>query len=396
LSSFSRPARATTAAALSLSVFVLTRCGLSGDADKHRCVMSSDCLSPRVCVSGFCRNAGDGEGGTDGFAGTSSGAIGEGGSAALNGGGNSGTAAASGRGGSSGGSAGAQQDDAGAGATGAGGDGSPGGASGSAGGRGGNGSSGSAGAGGGVASGGTAGKGGAGSGGASSGAAGSGGDAGKAGGGGCPEMVRLPDFCIDSVEVSRSAYVEWLMTEPSNPMNYGCESNESFEWGCEWVGGPEYPATCVDWCDAYAYCQAYGKRLCGDRGGGPAGYDSYATASENEWFTACTSGNLRAYPYGDLFEEGRCGDTSADELRVSGSFPNCQASGEYACVFDLSGNVWEWEDACESDLDEARCRVRGGSFKQTDGSIHCAYPGDAPRLNNQGLNVGFRCCADDC
>jgi sulfatase modifying factor 1 len=252
-----------------------------------------------------------------------------------------------------------------------------------------------------VASGGTAGKGGAGSGGASSGAAGSGGVSGGAAGsggdgGGCPEMVQLSDFCIDSMEVSRGAYIEWLMTEPSNPMNHGCESNESFDWGCEWVGGPEYPATCIDWCDAYAYCQAYGKRLCGDRGGGPAGYDSYATASENEWFTACTSSNLRAYPYGDLFEEGRCGDMSTDELRVSGSFPDCQASGEYACVFDLSGNVWEWEDACESDLDEARCRLRGGSFRQTDGSIHCAYPGDAPRLDNQSLNVGFRCCADDC
>jgi formylglycine-generating enzyme required for sulfatase activity len=65
-----------------------------------------------------------------------------------------------------------------------------------------------------------------------------------------------------------------------------------------------------------------------------------------------------------------------------------------AAVFDLSGNVWEWEDACAGSsgaLDS--CRIRGGGYNNTAGSLVCAADSLSAR-EDPAVNVGFRCCAD--
>ena len=107
-------------------------------------------------------------------------------------------------------------------------------------------------------------------------------------------MVRLPEgHCIDSTEVTQGQYAAWLGGAPSTAgQRSECEWNESYEPVCDWE--PEtkanYPVVCVDWCDAYAYCQGVGKRLCEGRGGGANDWDDYAEASQSQWHNACVSG----------------------------------------------------------------------------------------------------------
>lgn len=74
-----------------------------------------------------------------------------------------------------------------------------------------------------------------------------------------------------------------------------------------------------------------------------------------------------------------------------GSMPGCE--GGYPRLLDMSGNVWEWEDACDGTTGSSdNCRVRGASFGDSDrlGCSSAEHDGRAV----EGSNLGFRCCAE--
>lgn len=219
----------------------------------------------------------------------------------------------------------------------------------------------------------------------------------------CPsggvEMVRLPEgFCIDTMEVTRAQYREWLDTNPSVADQDGaCSDNGDFTPTCNWDRDPDQPVVCVDWCDAKAYCEGVGKRLCGAIGGGPYDVDSYADAATSEWFAACSSGGRYDYTYGDELDTTICRGADAEDyttwgLADVGSFAECHSpDADYAAVFDLSGHVAEWDDACN----EQGCRIRGGSYQHHAHGLRCAM-GERlfwPRTRTVSA-VGIRCCAD--
>lgn len=58
----------------------------------------------------------------------------------------------------------------------------------------------------------------------------------------------------------------------------------------------------------------------------------------------------------------------------------------------MSGNVWEWEDSCETSIVAEGCHLRGGSF-HNDGGLAC---GDEAIIGGDGVlgTTGFRCCAE--
>jgi len=67
----------------------------------------------------------------------------------------------------------------------------------------------------------------------------------------------------------------------------------------------------------------------------------------------------------------------------------------YGELLDLSGNHWELEDACEGELPNEGCRIRGGSYGSGEGQLRCEnVEGFAPRTGGDTPQLGFRCCLD--
>jgi formylglycine-generating enzyme required for sulfatase activity len=211
-------------------------------------------------------------------------------------------------------------------------------------------------------------------------------------------MVLVPGnspFCIDATEVTALQYTTWAGRAADPPA------------GCEWDADlwptpepdvdakPNHPVTGVDWCDAHAFCAAAGKRLCGAIGGGPLGFGDGIDPSLSEWMAACTKFGAHAFPYGDSVEPGRCNDVdfgTSEPIAVGGAL-GCE--GGFAGVFDMSGNVREWDASCSSGEPAplSSCRARGGAFVSSDADLACLSDWSVAR-GEAYVEIGFRCCAD--
>jgi formylglycine-generating enzyme len=214
-----------------------------------------------------------------------------------------------------------------------------------------------------------------------------------------PAMVVMTSsslsYCIDSTEVTRDQYAAWLAGNPTTSgQDAWCAWNVDFTPSCEWPPGANgtHPVVCVDWCDAFAYCKAVGKRLCGEIGAGAAPIDEYADATTSQWFNACTSEGQNDYTFGDTYDGQSCNgkDKGIATTVAVGSLSTCQSSvSGYVGVYDLSGNVWEWEDSCSGG-----CRVRGGSFSySTILGLRCDHSNVVDRSSRES-DIGFRRCSD--
>jgi len=206
-------------------------------------------------------------------------------------------------------------------------------------------------------------------------------------------------YAIDATEVTRDQYAAWLATNPSTSGQPSyCSWNADFTPGCEWPPGAKGndPVVCVDWCDAYAYCAAVGKRLCGKIGGGANAYKDYRDPTKSQWYNACSSGGQNVYPYGDWYSESTCNgyDAKNGGTVPVGSMSGCESSvSGYTGVYDLSGNVWEWEDSCDEYVNDTNlCLLRGGSFNDVDYYLRCVDAIDYSRGSQLDV-IGFRCCA---
>ena len=155
----------------------------------------------------------------------------------------------------------------------------------------------------------------------------------------------------------------------------------------------ELPVWCIDWCDARAYCEWAGKRLCKKIDGDPLDFDDDPVLGE--WHFACSGGLQTLYPYGDDPDDTACHIDDMINKEPVASFPGCE--GGYPGLFDMQGNVHEWVDACESDEPTAQCRVRGGGTYGAAVQWSCARVEAQmgfDRLDNNSRTVGARCCAD--
>ena len=215
--------------------------------------------------------------------------------------------------------------------------------------------------------------------------------AGKAG----PKMVRVGKYCVDSTEVTGAQYTAFVAANVaigSQPPE--CAFNTSFA-PKKTMGADQLPARYVNWCDARAYCLWAGKRLCGAIAGGPTLYQNPDITTE-EWFMACSQNHTRVYPYGQVYDATACnGDPTNDVPVFVASKTKCE--GGFPGLFDMSGNVREWQDACESvEVDgggSESCVTRGGASDDLPEALQCAHRDTDPR-NYNSVHLGFRCCSD--
>ena len=202
----------------------------------------------------------------------------------------------------------------------------------------------------------------------------------------CPEgryggtMVEVPaldgtSYCMDPTEVTNRVYQAFLDDAPSLDLRPPACTEwpqvddaflESFVEDLEtyqptsWPpaeGREEYPVVGITWCSAAAFCHADRKRLCGKIGGGALAFfvndveqeltdESYADPKLDEFANAMTRGGTRKYVYGDTYEDERCfvpGSHGSFELGPVKSRAGCE--GGFPGLFDLGGNVYEFENA---------------------------------------------------
>jgi sulfatase modifying factor 1 len=133
--------------------------------------------------------------------------------------------------------------------------------------------------------------------------------------------------------------------------------------------------------------------FCGRIGGGPNAYSDHKNATKSQWYNACVSdGTNNAYPYGNAHDGQACNGQAAlvgTTMSVE-SLLGCQSYAVgYEGVYDLSGNIMEWEDSCDQYDD---CPMRGGSFISGKDELRCDS-GTGGVRHSSGELVGFRCCA---
>ncbi len=235
-----------------------------------------------------------------------------------------------------------------------------------------------------------------------------------------PGMARVTAgggiFCMDRAEVSYLQYSDFLASASKPPQEGACIWNTNFTPSTDYppatAGDAKWslPVTYLDWCDASAYCKWQGKSLCGKIGGGPTPYDKYADIASSKFFNACTI-NANTYPYSGAYRPLTCNGydfyTATDAgaprtytvhgLNTPTMFVNTTcAGGPQGDIYQLSGNVAEWEDSCEPSSDAGtgeteKCLVRGGGFLSTAQDLRCDAKRELAR-NTQLPDIGFRCC----
>ncbi len=274
--------------------------------------------------------------------------------------------------------------------------------------------------------------GGAGAGGtAGGGAGGTAGSAGTAGAGGAPmhcppgttnrvsSQIPLAAggfYCIDHAEVRNSDYKAFLDANPGAPSGQiaACAFNTDYaplvSATCSQydpTNKPNIPIACVDWCDAAAFCKWDGKHLCGKIGGTANAQADFVDASKSAWYRACSHAGTYDYPYGNAYNGDLCAGVDNTSAVHPLATPQTSCVGGYDDLYDMSGNVAEWEDSCNGTSGATdTCLDRGGSYLdssaavgqspslQCNSNVHGSPQIAAKARNTRDREIGFRCCSE--
>lgn len=209
-------------------------------------------------------------------------------------------------------------------------------------------------------------------------------------------------FKIDKTEVTVAQYGRCVDAGVCSadgltmPFWAGVDNDEHAEWAwaCNWgkTGQENHPINCVDWQQAWAYCQWAGKRL----------------PTEAEWEKAARGTDGRKYPWGNRgYEAAGLVANIADETtkrsqplwsvaegyddNYYGTAPvgSFLAGASPYGALDMVGNIWEWT-VDWYDTEHKYRSARGGSWADRPRYARASNRDkDAPGAR-YGV-VGFRC-----
>jgi len=245
-------------------------------------------------------------------------------------------------------------------------------------------------------------------------------------------------YCVDQAEVSKGQYNNFITANVAVSTQDGAckQANTTFVPRAAWPPATSpfpldftlgLPVHYVDWCDAVAYCKWAGRQLCGTLDGKSVTPGAANNMSPSDaWYNACSAQGTKAYPYGvPPYQPNACngdgvgtlGKPSMDDQRAQGfGHPDNQDDGVYlvtasdgvtpehkSCqggstfIYQMSGNVAEWEDSCDDASATSPCRVRGGSYKGNNDAtaLRCDAVRSVPRMPTDDAllkDVGIRCC----
>jgi formylglycine-generating enzyme required for sulfatase activity len=208
-----------------------------------------------------------------------------------------------------------------------------------------------------------------------------------------PAMVVVDGgFCIDVTEVTNAQYDTFLAATDGGsveagipkawPSSFCATQQKTFaRGGSKDSGPPGFPVALVSWCDAFAFCDWAGKRLCG-------GVSPTRDAGSGEWYQACSGFGATTYGYGNVYDASACNSDSPGTA-LPGSHPHCEA-GVGEGIVDLVGNVFEHIDSCTPARDA--CYAVGGDFAYKANATCSVALQSTPTVVDTAL--GFRCCSD--
>lgn len=177
----------------------------------------------------------------------------------------------------------------------------------------------------------------------------------------CPEMVAIPgkDYEMGKYEVTQAQWRSVMGSDPPELKFKGCD---------------DCPVERVSWDDVQGYLAKL-NRVSGKQ---------YRLPTEAEWKYACDGGASQEY----------CGSGDVDAVawydKNSGAktHPVGRKQANGYGLYDLSGNVWEWQQDCW----EGDCSVRvlrGGSWGSDSENSHAAFRGrNTPSVRSSSF--GFR------
>lgn len=208
------------------------------------------------------------------------------------------------------------------------------------------------------------------------------------------KLINVGGYCIDESEVTNAQWNEYRMAS---------DRDDFTPSHCSWNTTPppdapsdkaQYPRARVNFCDAKSYCAWARKRLCGKIGGGSNAMSDFADVTKSQWYRACSGSAPFKYPYGATYDENKCATKNMLPTQPK-AFSDCHGTAPpYTLVFDLSGNIEEWEDSCDNPSPDAmtQCRGRGGAVGDNlDASCDIAHQTAA---SGRYDGLGFRCCKD--
>jgi formylglycine-generating enzyme required for sulfatase activity len=206
--------------------------------------------------------------------------------------------------------------------------------------------------------------------------------------------IHLPAYRIGKYPVTNRQFAEYVR-QSGEPVT----SEMGWEGQSPRADTLRYPVTGITWYQAVAYC-AWLSRKTGR---------CYRLPNEAQWEKAARGKQSGLYPWGDLWQEGRC-NTDPGRVTAVDEYP---AQSSYGC-FDMVGNAREWtlslwgekrsepdprytypwQDDARNDPNEnplVRRIYRGGISETLDGMASTARSGFAPdKPGPPGKRHGFR------